>query len=585
MIGIYKITHKHTGEYYIGSSKDVQRRFTEHLCRLRNSGQFDCGWIPTDKDEHNYNFIILDECSIDEMVMLESFYLETASPVLCKNIKNGSESKSNRCVNPMSDKCWCNNGITSKVFPKNDIPEGWLKGCVTGIDGLLASKHGNDKGPNSYESFVHNSTPKSEYIDTKDLDIKILSNNDFVPLHGILYNNKKISNPLLEVVYLYKNKVNRSIVITTDHPIVTQKGRTKAEDLNIGDTLFDSVDGDQYEILQINSIQKKSVTYDVETDNDLFDLSGILSHNCRTRVIGNTYDPSNEIVTGRGNLSFTTINLPRIAIESGKDINKFFELLIETLNLVSNQLFIRFISQCNKKIKNYPFLMGQGVWINSEKLNMDDDLKEVLSNGTLSVGFIGLAETLIFLTGKHHGECSKSQQLGLEIVSKMRSFCDEKCREYQLNYSLLATPAEGLSGRFVKLDAQKYGVIKGVTDKDYYTNSFHVPVYYNTTIKNKLDVESPYHALTNAGHISYVELDGDPSQNLESFEGIIRYMKQIGIGYGSINHPLDRDPVCGYLGIIGDTCPNCGRKSGEPLTPKVYREMLAKRRLSERTVF
>ena len=167
----------------------------------------------------------------------------------------------------------------------------------------------------------------------------------------------------------------------------------------------------------------------------------------------------------------------------------------------------------------------------------------------------------------------------------MRDFCDQECMDYNLNYSLLATPAEGLSGRFVNMDRKKYGVIKGVTDRDYYTNSFHVPVYYPISIKDKLDKEAPYHALTNAGHISYVELDGDPSENLEAFEKIIRYMKEVGIGYGSINHPVDRDPVCGYIGIIGDTCPNCGRHDGEALTPEVYRDLLSKNKIPKKDCF
>lgn len=306
---------------------------------------------------------------------------------------------------------------------------------------------------------------------------------------------------------------------------------------------------------------------------------------CRTRVIGNTYDPSREIVTGRGNLSFTSINLPRIAIESKKNINVFFRLLDSKLKIVSAQLMDRFALQCDKKIKNYPFLMGQGVWIDSDKLNMDDDLTEVLSHGTLSIGFIGLAETLKYLTGKHHAESESSQKLGLKIIKYMRDFCDQECLDYNLNYSLLATPAEGLSGRFVNMDRKKYGVIKGVTDRDYYTNSFHVPVYYPISIKDKLDKEAPYHALTNAGHISYVELDGDPSENLEAFEKIIRYMKEVGIGYGSINHPVDRDPVCGYIGIIGDTCPNCGRHDGEALTPEVYRDLLSKNKIPKKDCF
>ena len=280
---------------------------------------------------------------------------------------------------------------------------------------------------------------------------------------------------------------------------------------------------------------------------------------CRTRVIGNVYDPTREIVTGRGNLSFTSINLPRLGILAGGDIVKFFEMLEDRMNLVVDQLLYRFKIQSQKKVKNYPFLMGQGIWIGSEKLNPNDTIGEVLKHGTLSVGFIGLAECLKALIGVHHGESKEAQELGLRIIGRMRARMDEESKKTGLNFSLLATPAEGLSGRFVKIDRKKFGKIEGVTDREYYTNSFHIPVYFPINAFRKIKLEAPYHALTNAGHISYVELDGDPLQNLEAFEQIIRCMKESGIGYGSINHPVDRDPCCGYTGIIGDVCPKCGR--------------------------
>lgn len=284
---------------------------------------------------------------------------------------------------------------------------------------------------------------------------------------------------------------------------------------------------------------------------------------CRTRVIGNAYDPTREIVTGRGNLSFTSINLPRLAIESKGNIDLFYEKLDAMMDLVVDQLLSRFKIQCQKKVKNFPFLMGQGVWLDSDKLGYDDEVGEVLKHGTLSMGFIGLAECLKSLTGKHHGESEESRKLGLEIIGRMRQRMEDETAKRKLNFSLLATPAEGLSGRFVRIDREKYGVIAGVTDREYYTNSFHVPVYYPCNAFTKIKIEAPYHALTNAGHISYVELDGDPLQNLSAFEKIIRCMKESGIGYGSINHPVDRDPCCGFTGIIGDTCPKCGRKETE----------------------
>ncbi|MBP3794211.1 MAG: anaerobic ribonucleoside triphosphate reductase [Ruminococcus sp.] len=284
---------------------------------------------------------------------------------------------------------------------------------------------------------------------------------------------------------------------------------------------------------------------------------------CRTRVISNAHDPSREIVTGRGNLSFTSINLPRLGIKANKNIGAFFDSLDDMMQLCIDQLKHRLKIQSMKKVKNYPFLMGQGVWIDSEKLSYDDTVEEVLKHGTLSVGFIGLAECLVALTGKHHGEDENSRKLGLEIITRMRARMDEETKRTGLNFSLLATPAEGLSGRFVKMDKERFGIIEGVTDREYYTNSFHIPVYFPINAFEKLKLEAPYHALTNAGHISYIELDGDPLNNLTAFEKVVRYMKEVGIGYGSINHPVDRDPVCGYTGIIGDRCPKCGRTEAE----------------------
>lgn len=284
---------------------------------------------------------------------------------------------------------------------------------------------------------------------------------------------------------------------------------------------------------------------------------------CRTRVIGNVHDPSREIVNGRGNLSFTSINLPRLAIEADHNIDRFYEMLHEKMNLVIDQLMHRFRIQSKKLVRNYPFLMEQGVWIDSDKLNLDDEVGEVLKHGTLSVGFIGLAECLKALIGSHHGESEYARKLGYEIIKTMRQRVDEESKKTQLNFSLLATPAEGLSGRFVRIDKEKYGIIPGVTDRDYYTNSFHVPVYYPISAFEKIKIEAPYHELTNAGHISYIEMDGDPVQNVEAFEKVVRCMKESGIGYGSINHPVDRDPVCGFTGIIGDTCPQCRRTEGD----------------------
>lgn len=303
---------------------------------------------------------------------------------------------------------------------------------------------------------------------------------------------------------------------------------------------------------------------------------------CRTRVMGNVYDPTRQIAYSRGNLSFTSINLPRLAIESKGNEKVFYEKLQAMLELVAQQLLDRFEIQASKHVYNYPFLMGQGVWLDSDKLSLQDDLREVLKHGTLSIGFIGLAEALTALYGHHHGESPEMQEKGLQIIGYMRDFCNKKSQELTMNFTLLGTPAEGLSGRFIRMDQKRYGKIPGVTDREYYTNSFHIPVWYPISAYDKIRLEAPYHALCNAGHISYVELDGDTVKNVEAFETVVRWMHDCGIGYGSINHPVDRDPICGYVGVIGDVCPRCGRHEGEEISPervaelrKMYPEMPA----------
>lgn len=284
---------------------------------------------------------------------------------------------------------------------------------------------------------------------------------------------------------------------------------------------------------------------------------------CRTRVIANNFDPSNEIVNGRGNLSFTSINLPRLGILSNQDIEVFYQKLDGLIDLCITQLLDRFEIQSRKKVRNFMFLMGNGVWLGSDKLDLDDEIREVIKHGTLSVGFIGLAECLKALIGVHHGESEKAQKLGLEIITHMRKRMDDAGKKHSLNFSLIATPAEGLSGRFIEIDRAMFGSIAGITDKEYYTNSFHIPVYFPISAFEKIRLEAAYHPLTNGGHISYIELDGDPALNVDAFESVIRFMKESGIGYGSINHPVDRDPVCGFTGIIGDSCPKCGRTEND----------------------
>ena len=299
----------------------------------------------------------------------------------------------------------------------------------------------------------------------------------------------------------------------------------------------------------------------------------IATMGCRTRIGTNKHDPDKAVIPGRGNLSFTSINLPRLGILAQGDIDKFYKLLDSKLELVHKQLLERFEIQCQKHPINYPFLMGQGIWLGSDQLGPNDDIREILKHGTLAVGFIGLAETLVALIGKHHGESEEAQKLGLQIIQHMRDYTDAWSEEEHMNYSVIGTPAEGLSGRFVRADKQLFGTIPGVTDKDYYTNSSHVPVGYAISAFKKVEIEAPYHSIENGGHILYIEMDGDPTKNLKAFKKVVRYMHDKGAGYFAVNHPVDRDPVCGYVGIIGDVCPRCGRKEGEPMTMEMWNKI------------
>ncbi len=277
---------------------------------------------------------------------------------------------------------------------------------------------------------------------------------------------------------------------------------------------------------------------------------------CRTRVIA---DINGEAVSnGRGNLSFTSINLPRLGIRANGDLTLFWQYLDEAINLSIKQLLSRYDVQKKFKMRDFPFLMGQKLYVDSEDLKSGDTIEKAICHGTLSMGFIGLAECLVALTGKHHGQSQEAQSLGLSIVSYMRRRCDEATKKYKLNYTLLATPAEGLSGRFTQYDVKRFGVIPGITDKEWYTNSFHIPVEYDITAMEKIALEGPYHKYCNAGHISYIELPSAPNHNLEAFETIIRSMQEADMGYAAVNFPVDVCRECGFNGVIEtDTCPKC----------------------------
>lgn len=294
---------------------------------------------------------------------------------------------------------------------------------------------------------------------------------------------------------------------------------------------------------------------------------------CRTRVIGNVYDPEHQQVTGRGNFSFNTLNLPRLGILAKGDLKKFFTDLDNLIDDAIQQLKDRFEYIGKKHVYNFPFLMGQGLYLDSDKYNMNDEIKEILKQSSISVGFCGLAECLVALTGKHHGESEESQELGLKIIQHLRDRMDEESEKTGLSWSCFATPAESTAGTFLREDRKIFGVIPGVTDRDYYTNSFHVPVYYKTSISHKIDIESPYHEICNAGSITYIELDGDPNKNLDAYETIVRYATEKNLQYFSINTQNDQCPVCGYLGIIGDECPHCGFREGVGVSVEHLKEI------------
>ena len=284
---------------------------------------------------------------------------------------------------------------------------------------------------------------------------------------------------------------------------------------------------------------------------------------CRTRVFENKYGEKTSV--GRGNLSFTTINIVRLAIEvmNVKDkterIDRFFEKLDEVLDITAIQLNERFNFQKTALAKQFPLVMSV-LWNHTDNLKPNDTIESVINQGTLGIGFIGLAECLIALVGKHHGESEEAQALGLKIVSHMRSRVNEFCEKYEHNFSVLATPAEGLSGKFTKKDRKSFGIIPGITDKEYYTNSNHVPVYYHCSPRHKAKIEAPYHALTTGGHIFYVEIDGDATHNEESIMQIVDMMDMYNMGYGSVNHNRNHCPNCGYENATKDqtVCPKCG---------------------------
>ena len=515
--GVYKITHI-SGKYYVGSSKNIGRRFNEHKYSIRHYGKLGEIYFLDDYNVDNYKFEVLELCDIDDLWKTESKYINLEDPL----IVNYKDSKNNGNFDSFN-RVLALNGIKYSDIQLNERATHWNREI--------------------------------------DSDCFIMSRGQFVPIRSLIINNEYSPLKLYEVTYL-KNSKEYKLHITEDHPLATQRGRVRCDELKVNDCIFDCETFKKYLITNIKVTDEKCFTYDFEVDNDMFDLSGIVSHNCRTRTIQNVHNPEQNVTSGRGNITFTTINLPRLGILAKHDLNKFFKLFDDRIECCISQIYDRFNFISKKKVYNFPFLMQEGVYLDSEKLDNDDEILESLKNGTLAVGFIGLAECLKALIGKHQGESQEAQELGLKIIRHLRDRMDLESKNSKLTWGCFATPAEGLSSRFTKIDQKKFGKIEGVTDRKYYTNSFHVPVYYNTSIVHKLDVEAPYHEICNAGSISYVEMDGDLTKNVEAFEKVVQYAKEKNMCYFSINHPVDVCPVCGYTGVIYDECPKCGFKEG-----------------------
>ena len=431
----------------------------------------------------------------------------------------------------------------------------------------------------------------SFYIDMEKetLDLRIWDSH-----HAFVKVKKFIVNRNVTNWRLIRFSNGNHVVVTGDHPLpVVGKGRTIVDDIYVGDKIpvtnkypntktmgrmaqyfsarfsnFEPV-----EVLSIDPIEQSGYSYDVETESDRFDFSGIQSHNCRTRVLGNKFDKSKSVTSGRGNLFFNTINLPYLALlakekyptDEVSRYNYFNSLLDVKVHELLEFSHDRFEMAAKRKAKNFPFLMGQHVYKGSDNLLPDEEIREVIKHGSMAVGFIGLAEALVALFGKHHGESKESQAKGLEIIGRMKAITDDYSEREQLNYSIIATPAEGCSGRLLRATRKRFGIVPGVTDREYFTNSSHVPVYYKISAYDKIQIEAPYHPLCEGGIIGYIELDYDATKNIEAFEALVMAMADSGMTYFSINHPVDHDPICGYTGYIpeGGCCPRCGRKNGE----------------------
>ena len=514
--GVYSVTYIPEDISYIGSSSDVNRRLAEHRSRIRLTGGLDAGVCFGDTNVENYSFKVLEYT--ENYVEREKFYIQNVENI---NLK----------------------GISQKYF----------------------KQYGSTKRLYEKPTFKQDTSVSQELIDTQGRDIMVLDRDlKWVKMNHIFKNDKRNTPRMMRIFYKEFDK-EYCLRCTEDHPLYVGNNKfVRADSLKKGDKIF-RVDGLELEVTDISWCWQSVDSYDIGTATGSFVGSDIIMHNCRTKTLA--MPDGTGRVTNRGNIAFTTINLPRLGILAEHKIDKFFELLDQRITDCIDELLERVNYIKTKKVYNFPFLMGQNIYLGAENLGWNDSIEPALRNGTLAVGFIGIAEALKALIGKHHGESKEAYQLALKIVKRIRERTDKATSETGWMFGCFATPAEGLAERFAKIDQKKFGIIEGVTDRKFYTNSFHIPVYFPITATKKMQKEGPFHSLCNAGAITYVEMDGDPSKNLKAVMKLVQFSRKCGISYFSINHSVDRCPVCGYEGIIEtDVCPHCGWKEGEEIS-------------------
>ena len=510
--GVYAITYLPEDVTYIGSSSNVCQRFKEHRSSIRRFGSLGTTTYFGDDNPDNYKFEVLEYT--DNFEEREKHYIQTIPNINFKGLSKRYYKQ-----------CGSYNHIHERPNFKQDL------------------------------------SAKQDLIDTKNLDIMVLDRGlKWVKMNHIFKNDRKNTPNMMYIFYKDSDK-EYCLKCTEDHPLyIGNETFRRADELKIGDTIY-RADGKELTISEISWSFHSVDSYDIGTVTGSFIGSDIIMHNCRTKVLSRL--DGSARTTNRGNIAFCTINLPRLGILADHSVDKFFEMLDQRITDCIDELMERVKFLCTKKVCNFPFLMGQNIYLGAENLGWNDSIEPALRNGTLAVGFIGIAEALVALTGKHHGESDECYELALKIVQKIRDRTDKATEDLGWQFGCFATPAEGLSERFVKIDKKKFGIIEGVTDRQFYSNSFHIPVYFPITATRKMQLEGRFHEICNAGAITYVEMDGDPSQNLDAFEKLVHFSRKCGISYFSINHDLDRCPICGFQGIIPtDTCPNCGWKEG-----------------------